>query len=281
MRKIVVNKKFNNKKLDSFLLDAFNGLKFSTFQKALRKKDILVNNIRIKENMIVHENDVITLYIVDDLLFKQFNIIKVYEDDNILVVNKPAGLEVISSVISLTSLLSKDYSFIEPCHRLDMNTTGLVVFAKNEQSLNILLQKFKDREIEKYYECTVYGIPKIKEATLIAYLFKNEKKSQVFVSDTFKKGYKKIITAYKVLSSNKEKNTSVLEVKLETGRTHQIRAHLAHIGFPIIGDGKYGINEINKKFNFNTQKLCAKKIIFKFSTDTSILNYLNGLEISL
>ena len=111
-------------------------------------------------------------------------------------------------------------------------------------------------------------------------LFKDNKKSLVYISDEFKKGYQKIITSYSVLEEY-ENNTSLLDVQIETGKTHQIRAHLAHIGHPIIGDGKYGINKINKEFNLKYQKLCSYKLKFNFSTDSGILNYLNGKSFEL
>ncbi len=235
MKSLVVDKKYDGKKLNTFLYANFNGLKSSTFFSALENKDIKINGNRIKENITVHFLDKIDVYIKDELLESNFDIQKVYEDDNILIINKPSNIEVLGDN-SLTSILEKNYLFIKPCHRLDRNTTGLILFAKNEISEKILLEKFKNKEIQKHYIAEVYGIPKVKEKRLEAYLFKDSKHSIVYISDEFKKGYQKIITSYKVISSNIENNTSVLDINLETGRTHQIRAHLAHIGLPIIGD---------------------------------------------
>ena len=284
MKEIVVNKKYDGKKLNSFLLDNFDGLKLNTLYKALRKRDVRVNDTKVSDNVILHSGDVIKVFIPDEQLFKDksFNIDIIYEDDNIVVVNKPAEIEVVGEN-SLTTELCKYYNStsIFPCHRLDRNTTGLVLFAKNEKALNILLDKFKNREIEKHYRALVYGIPCKKEDTLTAYLFKDAKKSLVYISDIPKKGYEKIITSYKVISSNSKNNTSLLDVNLHTGKTHQIRAHLAHIGCPIIGDGKYGDREINKKFKYKYQQLCSCSLKFCFKTDAGILNYLNNKNVPM
>ena len=237
MRIVIVKEKQNDKKLDKVILDNFPNLKSNTFYKALRKKDIRVNEKKVSENIVVHTGDNIKIFIADELLNGNLNFSIVYEDDSILVVNKPAGIEVTGEG-SLSSLLERNYSFIKPAHRIDRNTTGLVLFAKSQEALDILLKKFKEKQIEKHYHTTVYGIPVKKQATLEAYLFKDNKKSLVYISDVPKKGYSKIVTSYKVINEDKKKNISVLDVNLHTGKTHQIRAHLAHIGFPIIGDRK-------------------------------------------
>lgn len=290
MRKIIVDAKNNNKTLSSFLLANFNGLNINLFHKTLRKKDIRVNNVRVTENVTLHTNDEVSIYLIDEYLFKAptsastYTLDIVFEDKNILIINKPKEISVTDNKldeISLEEIVSKQYDFCKPCHRLDRNTSGLLIFAKNQAALDILLQKFKNKEINKTYSCDVVGFLKQKQATLTAYLFKDTKKSQVYISDTPKKNYLEIITKYKVISENKEENYSTLEVELITGKTHQIRAHMAHIGHPIIGDSKYGINDINKKFKERYQRLSSKKIVFNFKTDSGILNYLSGKTIEL
>lgn len=275
MRNLKVTEKYNNKKLINFLTENFDGLSLSTIYKALRKKDIKINNIRVSENCLLRKGDDVTIYIQDNFLFKQYNIPIVYQDENIVVFNKPAGLEYDTLTKYVSNTLSNNkVNFLQPCHRLDRNTSGLILFAKNQKSLNELLVAFKNHKITKHYICVIYGIPAYKNQKLEAFLFKDSKKSQVYISDFQKKGYKKIITSYNLLKSNKKKNISLLDITLETGRTHQIRAHLAHIGFPIIGDGKYGNNKINKQFNLYTQQLSSYSLSFHLSPDNHLF-YLN------
>ena len=280
MQKIIVTDKFNNKKVSDILFYNFNGLTRNNLYKAFRKKDIRVNDIKISADTTVKTGDIITVYITNDLLFNKIKLPKIYEDENVLIIDKPAGIEVTGSN-SVTSILGEEYLYIAPCHRLDRNTTGLTLFAKNEQALHILLEKFKNKEIEKHYLAKVYGIPTKNHETLSAYLFKDNKKAMVYISDTPQKGYVKIKTSYTLLEKNTKENYSILDIELHTGKTHQIRAHLAHIGYPIIGDGKYGINEINKKFGCHIQQLCSYKLAFRFKTDAGRLNYLSKKEFTL
>ena len=279
MKNLKVDYKNDGKKLTTYLTGVFPKLSINAVYKALRKKDIKLNGKRINDNVDVFEDDEIQVFITDDTLLgvSEFKIDKVYEDDNILVVNKPINVEVVDS---LESKLAKDYNFIRACHRIDRNTIGLVVFAKNQIILDSIIDLFATEKIEKHYIACCYGIAK-QFADEYAYLFKDSKKALVYVSDQPQKGSVKIHTSYKLIQKNVNKKSSLINVTLHTGRTHQIRAHLAHIGLPIIGDGKYGSYEINKRFGVSTQLLCSYSIKFIIDNPDSDLAYLNNLTISL
>lgn len=286
MQKIIIDKKYENKKLDKVISMLFPKLSYNSLCKAFRKKDIRVNGNHCKSSYIVASGDVVSIYIIDAILFGKtensdmshfFDI--VYQDDNLLIVNKMQGISVhndsTNDNYTLINIIRKNLALPNAmlCHRLDRNTGGLILIAKNIQTLDLLTNKIKNNEIKKYYKCLVYGNPHNKKATLHGYLFKNKKLSRVFIKDTPSKNTLEIITRYKLLSTSQ--NTSLLEIELLTGRTHQIRAHMSHIGLPIIGDGKYGMNKINKQFSYKFQALWAYKVIFKFS-DNNHLSYLNN-----
>jgi len=299
MRSITVGSKYVSKKLEYVLRNEFPNMPVSAMYKAFRKKDIRVNGVRVKEDCLVNPGYKIDIYISDDIIdgkplknncSMNMGFTVVYEDNNILIVNKDQGIPVhpdndqkdntlIDNVKSYLELKG-DYSPISKssfspslCHRLDRNTGGLVIIAKNEETLKTILDKIKNKEIKKYYQCLVQGHVEKKSETLKAYLEKDAKKSRVYVHTIKTKNSVEIITKYRVLSY--ETNYTRLEIELVTGRTHQIRAHMAHIGHPILGDGKYGSNQFNKSIGLKTQALWAYKLHFEFKSK-SCLDYLKG-----
>lgn len=305
MTEITIKKNDAGQRADRFLSKAYPNLKSSLVCKLMRKKRIKLNGAKVEPNAILKEGDVFRFYLSEELLSKEplkdktdFRAISaeinvIYEDDNILLIDKPSGLVVhedndnsadtlINRVLSYLYqngeyVPERENSFTPALvNRIDRNTSGIVIAAKNAESLRILNQKVRDREIQKLYLCAVSGTPEPREAMLTAYLKKLPDENRVIISDTPRPDYLTIKTKYRVLKSRGE--LSLVEVDLLTGRTHQIRAHFAHIGHALLGDGKYGSNEFNKRYNAKTQALCAYKLVFKFTTDAGALEYLNGRE---
>ena len=301
MKSLIIGKNDAGQRLDKFLSKAVPRLPQSLMYKYIRTKRIKINRKRAEISTRLNAGDTVDLYINDeffeavppkyDFLHAPNQLSIVYEDENLLLLDKKAGLlahpdehEYIDTLITRVKryLYEKgeyrpenENSFVPALvNRIDRNTGGIVLAAKNAQTLRILNQKMKDRELEKYYLCIICGIMKKKEATLKAYLEKNEDKNKVYIHAHQRDGDRTIITHYKVLAE--KNNLSLLEIHLLTGRTHQIRAHMAFIGHPLLGDGKYGKNTVNKAAGLKKQMLYSYKLKFAFKTDAGILNYLNG-----
>jgi len=258
-----------NSKLSSAIKAKYNLLSYSSLQKLLRNKDIKVNSKRTNKDILICTGDKIEVYANAQILHgKQIEV--VFEDDNILVANKPAGIEVCDGAGDTLEKLLSQKQKVYAVHRIDRNTTGLVVLAKTLDAKKELEAMFKEHRIEKHYLAAVFGLPKQKEQKLVAYLKKDAKRAIVEISDTPKPDFDKIITKYKVVEGNNQ--TSLLDIEIETGKTHQIRAHLAHIGYPIVGDDKYGNKKQNDAVKKHKQMLLAYKIIF--NKPKGVLKYL-------
>ena len=301
MRTIEITANDSGQRLDKFLTKKFKNMPQSLMYKYIRTKYIKLNGKRCEISSRLQQGDILTLYIKDEFFEPvpdEYDFLKapakldiIYEDENIMLLNKKPGLIVhpdenyhFDSLIARVQHYLYDKKEYDPkkensfapalVNRIDRNTGGIVIAAKNAESLRILNQKLKDRELEKLYLCIAVGIFEKKSALLSDYLEKNEKQNRVYVLKNPTKNSKTIKTKYRVLAE--KNNFSLVEVDLLTGRTHQIRAHFASIGHPLLGDGKYGKNEINRRMCYKWQALYSHKLTFKFTTDGGILEYLNG-----
>ncbi len=291
MKEFTISKKFVNKDVYSVILKTFPHLATSALNKVFRVKDVKVNDARVNKDYILHENDVVKIYLNDNVLFGlPEQIHYAYEDDNILVAYKPKG--VVSNyegadkykntlVPYFDELVKKEKgNDIIICHRLDTNTEGLVIFAKNKLAHEQILNAFTNNYITKEYLALVHGKPPKMQDTISNYILKDDKTGYSKIVDKPTKNAKSCITEYTVIKYFKALNCSTISLKLHTGRTHQIRAHMKYIGCPVIGDSKYSTNTINNRFKTNSQLLFAIKYTFSFPK-TSQLDYLNNTIIDV
>ena len=302
MQILTINRNDAGQRLDEFLSKAVKGLPTSMMYKYIRLKRIKVNRARTQPNYVLAEGDEIELFIRDEFfappaedtgaLYRIEPKLEIlYEDENILLLNKRPGVlvhEDISGgentlILHVQAYLAQkgeydpraEQSFSPAlCNRIDRNTGGIVIAAKNAEALREMNEKIRNDEVRKFYFCAVHGKMPKREDTLFGYLKKNSADNLVSVIDEEKPGWKKIITKYRVLAE--AKGLSLLEVELVTGRTHQIRAHLAHIGHPLLGDGKYGVNRKDRERGYKFQALYAYRLAFRFSSSGGALGYLNG-----
>lgn len=301
MKSFTVTKNDASLRLDKFIVKNCPALPSSLMFKYIRTKRIKVNGKRAEISTRLQEGDTVEAYINDeffvsvqpkyDFLSAPAKLDIVYEDENILLTDKKQGLLVHPDKNEYGDTLiariqhylydrgeyrPRDENSFRPAlaNRIDRNTGGIVIAAKNAESLRILCDKIKYREIEKKYLAVIHGVPKKKSDLLEGYLEKNEDKNKVFLKSGKTDSSLTIKTRYTVLESRA--GLSLVEVELLTGRTHQIRAHMASIGHPLLGDGKYGKSAADKKMGFDKQALYSYSLKFDFKTDAGILNYLNG-----
>lgn len=307
MRELKIGKNDAGQRLDKFITKTLD-LPTSLLYKSIRLKKIKVNRKRAENNTILCEGDTIQCFLAEEFFEKKadersFENINVkldiiYEDENIMLLNKRPGVSVHEDENGSTNTLithiqaylyqrgeyrpEEEQSFAPAlCNRIDRNTGGIVIAAKNAEALRVMNEKIKRREIDKFYLAAVHGVPKPESATIKGYLLKDEKQNIVRVYDKNPPRLaKEIITRYKVVA--KKQDSALIEVELLTGRTHQIRAHMAHIGHPLIGDGKYGVNKSDRAKGYKYQALYSYRLRFSFdTTEPTCLDYLNGKEFKI
>lgn len=304
MKSFIIGQNDAGQRFDKFITKTLPSLPKSLMYKYLRTKRIKLNGKKAEISTKLNKGDLVEMYINDEFFAEKEekysflgagrNLDIIYEDENIIVLDKKVGLlshpdegEYVDTLITRVQRYLYEKGEYDPknetsfapalANRIDRNTGGIVLAAKNAEALRILNEKIKLREIKKLYMCVCIGTPPKKSDLLEHYMIKDEKNNKVSVFKKQIENSKTMRTKYTVLDS--KDGLSLVEVDLLTGRTHQIRAHMAFIGCPLLGDGKYGTNELNKKFGgYKKQFLYSYKTVFSFETDAGILSYLKGKQ---
>ena len=307
MKQFTIGQNDADQRLDRFVGKTVPLLPSSLAQKYIRLKRIKINSKGAKRDTKLVCGDTVQMYINDEFFDKpteenaflritdpQLDI--VYEDEDILLVNKEAGVLCHSDGgWSYATLIARIQAYLYAkrewrpreensfapalCNRIDRNTSGIVIAAKNAEALRIINEKIRSREIDKYYLTVVRGKPSPASGKLEGQLFKDASKNRVYVKKAPEKGTKTAVTEYRTVETRN--GLSLLECRLLTGRTHQIRAQLASAGWPLLGDGKYGDERDRRAYGEKGQLLCSYRLVFSFRTDAGILNRLNGRGFSV
>ena len=307
MREFIIKQNDAGQRLDKFITKSLE-IPMSLLYKSIRLKKIKVNRKRAEANQMLVAGDTVQCFLAEEFFKSESHApdIKgiipkleiIYEDDNIMLLDKRPGISVHEDEHGAAKTLithiqaylyrkgeylpDEETSFAPAlCNRIDRNTGGIVIAAKNAEALRVMNEKIKLREIDKFYLAAVHGIPKKSSDVIDGYLLKDEKTNSVRVYDKNpQRGAKPIKTKYKIIAT--KNGTALLEVELLTGRTHQIRAHMAHIGHPLVGDGKYGINRSDRERGYKYQALYSYRLKFNFAKDTkTVLDYLDGKEFKI
>ena len=307
MREFTIGKNDAGQRLDRFVAKNLPLLPPALLQKYIRLKRIKVNGKGSKRDARLASGDVLQLYINDEFFDKpseenlfltvfqpRLNI--VYEDENILLADKRPGMVVhADETEKVNTLINHIQAYLYQkkewnpkwenafapalCNRIDRNTGGIVIAAKNAETLRIMNEKIKNHEVEKSYLCVTVGRPRPAEGRIEGFLRKDEAKKQVYFYRKPVPGGKTAVTLYRTLETRGE--LSLVECRLLTGRTHQIRVSMAELGCPLLGDGKYGSGAVNRRYHETRQALYSYKLSFPFPTDAGILNGLRGREFTV
>ena len=279
--------------LSQLLMQTAADVPLWAIREAIRKRDVRIDGTRVSGDVRVHAGQEIRVFWPKTVVAgrqkeKPLPLPEiVFEDARVLLINKPQGIQsqnednplagdsALTRVLSYLKAQGEETDQVHLCHRLDVQTGGLLLFAKDDEAFESAMQAFSERTFQKFYTCRVKGCPARREETMRAYLRKDAQISRVSVTDYPARGALEIMTGYRVLQA--EEN-ALLEVELMTGRTHQIRAHLAHIGHPILGDDKYGDRMLNRKLGIRRQQLWATRLVFQAE---GALSYLNGRSFSV